>query len=156
MATVRFWQPADVPYLLHMAAETAWQITPEKDRAYTRPEIVRRAAQANLAGCLSTPGGTVLVAEADGRPVGYLLITIQPNDRTGQLQGYLADIYVEPEYRRAKLGLQLHQMAEAYVHRLGIRTVTNWVHTGNEKGLKAAEHFGMRPWAVMMSKELRE
>jgi ribosomal protein S18 acetylase RimI-like enzyme len=154
MATVRFWQPSDLPYLLHMAAETAWQITPADDRARTHPDLIRRSAQANLMGCLSSPGGTAVVAEENGRPVGYLVVTLQPSDRTGEPTGYLADIYVEPAYRRSGLAKELHGIGEAYLKQLGIRTVTNWVHAGNEKGQKAGEHFGLKPWGVMMAKTL--
>src|SRR2546428_2358173 len=154
MATIRFWQPADLPYLLHMAGETAWQITPPGDRARSHPDLIRQAAHQNLAGCLSSPGGTAVVAEENGRPVGYLVVTLQPDDRTGDAHGYLADIHVEPEFRRSRLAKELHQVGEEYLQQLGIRTVTNWVHAGNEKGQKAGEYFGLRPWAVMMAKTI--
>lgn len=154
MATVRFWQPSDLPYLLQMAAETAWQITPPGDQARSHPEIVRRAAQRNLAGSLSTPGGMLLVAEESGRPVGYLLLTLQPSEFTGEMQGYFADVYIDPAHRRSGLAKEMHYRGEEYLQRLGIRTMTNWVHAGNEKGQRTGESFGFFPWGVMMAKEI--
>lgn len=154
MATVRFWQPSDLPYLLQMAAETAWQITPPEDKARSSPELIRQAAHQNLAGCLSSPGGTAVVAEENGRPVGFLVITLQPNERTGEMQGYLADIYVAPSHRRSGVAKELHRLGEGYLQQLGIRSVTNWVHAHNEKGQKAGEYFGLRPWGVMMAKTI--
>jgi RimJ/RimL family protein N-acetyltransferase len=156
LATVRFWQPQDLPHLLQMAAETAWQITPPDDQARSHPALIRQAAQQNLANCLQSPGGTAVVAEENGRPVGYLVITLQPNERTGEPQGYLADIYVEPAHRRGGLAKELHRVGEAYLQQLGITTVTNWVHAGNEKGQKTGESFGLKPWGVMMAKRLRD
>lgn len=154
VATIRFWRPSDLPYLLEMAAETAWQITPPEDRARSSPEFIRRGAHMNLAGCLQSPGGTAVVAEEDGRPVGYLVVMLQPDERTGQMQGYLADIYVEPAYRRSGLAKGLYPLAESYLQQLGIRSATNWVHAGNEKGQKSGEYFGLRPWGVMMAKTI--
>lgn len=154
VATIRFWQPRDLPYLLQMAAETAWQITPPADRAATSPEVIRQAAHQNLGGCLSSPGGTAVVAEENGRPVGFLVITLQPNERTGETQGYFADIYVEPAHRRGGVARGMHNLAEAYLQRLGIKSATNWVHAHNEKGQKTGEKFGLRPWGVMMAKTI--
>lgn len=155
LARIRFFQPWDLPHLLRMAAVTAWEITPEDDRRHTTRERVAQAAQMNVLAVLNSPLGTAVVAEADGRPVGYLLIAIQANDKTGEPQGYMADIYVEPAYRRHGFARQMHDLAEAYLRRIGIRTATNWVHTHNRDGLAASARHGFQPWGFMMAKVLR-
>jgi len=155
LALIRFWQPWDLPHLLRMAAVTAWNITPEDDRQHTTLERVAQAAQMNVLAVLSSPMGTAVVAEEDGRPVGYLLVAIQANDKTGEPQGYMADIYVEPAYRRHGIAKQMHLLAEAYLRQIGIRTITNWVHTHNQNGLAASVRHGFQPWGVMMAKVLR-
>lgn len=154
MATVRFWQPTDLPYLLPMAAEASWQYTPPAERERSTPEFIGQAAHYNLLGCLSSPGGTAVVVEENGRPFGYMVVTLSPNERTGEMQGYLADIYVEPAYRRSGIAKELVRWGEAYLQHLGIRSETNWVHAGNEKSMKAAETLGLKPWAVMMAKTI--
>lgn len=154
VATIRFWHPRDLPHLLQMAAETAWQITPPADRARSSPELIRQAAHHNLAGCLSSPGGTAVVAEEQGRPVGFLVITLQPSERTNEMQGYFADIYVEPAHRRSGVAKGMQDLADAYLQRLGVKSATNWVHAHNERAQQAAERFGLTPWGVMMSKRI--
>lgn len=154
MARIRLWQASDLPHLLRMAAVMAWQITPEDDRRATTPQAVALSAQMSLIGVLRSPGGTAVVAEAEGRPVGFLLIALQPNEKTGEPQGYMADIYVEPSHQRQGLGRQLHLAAEAYLRQMGIRTATNWVHAHNRQGQAASERHGFEVWGMMMAKEL--
>mgnify|MGYP003880784625 FL=1 len=154
MPQVRFWQMADLPWLLEMAAETDWQIMSPTDRAVARPEVVRANAHRNLLATLSSPGGTAIVTEDGGRPVGFLLIGIRPDDRTGEPQGYMADIYLMPEYRGRGLAKQMHELGEEYLRRIGIRRVTNWVHATNPLGQKTSEARGFRVWGVMMEKLL--
>lgn len=154
MAHIRFWQPSDLPELLRMAALTAWEITPADDRAQTSFAAVMARAQNNLLSQLNSPVGTAIVAEQEGRPVGYLLLGLQVNDRTGEQFGYMADIYLEPAFRGAGLTEAMRLAAEAHYTRLGLQRITNWVHGHNRLGLRASERFGFRPWAVMMSRRL--
>lgn len=155
MIRIRFWQPSDLPYIQQMMVETTWSITPEDDKAHTTFGTVAAGAQGNLQGILSSPGGTCVVADLNGKPVGFLLIGLQPNDKTGVPHGYLADIYVEKPYRKSGVARQMHTIGEQYLRSLGIRYATNWVHAHNAGAQKASAQFGIRPWGVMMVKELQ-
>ncbi|HEY3367246.1 MAG TPA: GNAT family N-acetyltransferase [Symbiobacteriaceae bacterium] len=155
MALVRFWQSSDLPYLLHMAAVTAWEIMPPDDRLATTFATVAKNAQNNVTAVLGSPGGTAVVADVGGVPVGYLLVGIQAHDRTGQPQGYMADIYVAPEFRRAGLSKELHLVAEEYLRSIGITRATNWTHAHNSLGLGAGRRHGYDLWGMMMVKHLR-
>ncbi len=154
MVEVRFWRPDDLPWLLHMAAVTDWEIMNPTDRAVARPEVVQANAHRNLMATLNSPGGTSIVAADGGRPVGFLLIGIRPDERTGELQGYMADVYLLPEYRGRGIARRMHEAGEAYLRRLGIRRVTNWVHATNPLGQKQSLAVGFRWWGVMMEKLL--
>ncbi len=154
MPQVRFWRQSDLPDLLHMAAITAWEILNQSDKAVARPDVVYANAQRSLMGSLHSPGGTAIVADEGGRPVGYLLITPRPDERTGEMQGYMADIYILPEFRGRGLARELHRLGEDYLRRMGIRQVTNWVHAENPLGKKASDQRGFRLWGVMMEKRI--
>jgi GNAT superfamily N-acetyltransferase len=156
VAYVRFWRQSDLPGLLRMSAITAWEIMNPSDRAVARQEVVAANAQRSLLACLSSPGGTAVVADEGGEPVGFLLIGIRPEERTGEPQGYLADIYLRPEYRGKGLARELHRLGEAYLRSLGIRQATNWVHATNPLGKKASDQLGFHLWGVMMEKVLQE
>lgn len=155
MPTIRFWQPSDLPYLQRMSALTTWNITPPDDKPKTTFETVAQSAVENLHRVLQSPGGTAVVADESGRPVGYLLIGIQYHDRTGEPYGYMADIYVEPEFRRGGLSKGMHRLGEEYLRRLGIRRATNWTHAHNPLGQRASKHHGFELWGMMMVKHLQ-
>lgn len=155
MPQFRLWEQSDLPRLAEMAAITAWNITPEDDKPYTSQEHVSASAVQNLYGVLGSPGGTAVVADEGGKPVGYLLIAIQHNDMTGEPMGYMADIYVEPAFRRGGVSKELHRVGEEYLRRLGVRKATNWTHAHNQLGQSATAYHGFRPWGVMMVKELQ-
>jgi GNAT superfamily N-acetyltransferase len=152
---VRFWQQSDLPGLLQMAAITAWEIMNPSDKAVARPEVVFANAQSSLIQCLASPGGTAVVADEGGRPVGYLLIVLRPDEKTGEMQGYLADIYIQPQYRGKGLAREFHRLGEDYLRRLGIRKATNWVHATNPLGKKSSQEKGFRLWGVMLEKVLQ-
>ncbi|MFZ5827736.1 MAG: GNAT family N-acetyltransferase [Bacillota bacterium] len=154
MVQVRFWRQSDLPGLAQMAAITAWEIMNPSDKAVARPEVVAANAHKSLIGCLSSPGGTAVVIDDGGRPVGYLLIGLRPDDRTGEMQGYMADIYIYPPYRGKGLAEELHRLGEDYLRRIGIRKATNWVHAQNPLGKKASMQKGFRLWGLMMEKLL--
>jgi ribosomal protein S18 acetylase RimI-like enzyme len=152
---VRFWQQSDLPGLLEMSAITAWEIMNPSDKAVARPEVVFANAQRSLVQCLSSPGGTAVVADEGGLPVGYMLIVLRPDEKTGEMQGYLADIYIKPQYRRQGLAKELHRVGEDYLRQLGIRKATNWVHATNPLGKKSSQEKGFRLWGVMLEKVLQ-
>ncbi|MDF2627142.1 MAG: putative acetyltransferase [Symbiobacteriaceae bacterium] len=155
MVKVRFWQQSDLPELMRMAGVTAWNITPPDDKPHTRFENVAANAQQNLMRVLSAPYGMAVVAEENGQVVGYLLLAVQQNDKTGEPHGYAADIYVEPGNRRGGASRQLHALGEAYLRHLGLQKLTNWTHAHNPLGQKASEKHGFRLHMLMMSKDLR-
>jgi GNAT superfamily N-acetyltransferase len=155
MPRVRFWQPSDLPYLLSMAALTTWNITPEDDRPHTSFEVVARSAHQNMVGVLQSPYGTAIVAEEGGRPVGYLLIGIQLNGRSREPVGYMADIYVEPAFRRSGLSKHFLAIGEEYLRRIGIRKATNWTHAHNPLGQASSNHQGFKLWGLMLAKDLQ-
>jgi GNAT superfamily N-acetyltransferase len=156
MAEVRFWRQEDLPYLRWFAAVNAWQILPPDDRALASIGHVAMAAETNLFEVLRSPGGTALVAEADGRPVGYLLIGINVDPKTGQRSGYMADIYIDPAYRSQGIASRFHQMSEQYLTDMGIRKATLWTHAHNPLGQKSAERQGYRLWGMVMAKILQD
>ena len=60
---------------------------------------------------LSRPGSTVevLLAELDGRAVGFALFLQNFSTFVGRPGLYLEDLFIEPEYRRRGIGLALFQ-----------------------------------------------
>ena len=102
--TIRDYRPADF--------ETLWkmdQVCFVQGISYTRRELAFYIAQKR---------GFTLVAEADGRIVGFVVI-----DRDREGQGHVITIDVLPEARRSGLGSQLMTAAEERLRTLGCSTV---------------------------------
>ncbi len=155
MAQVRFWRQEDLPHLQLFSVINTWEILPPDDQERASIADVARSAETNLHAVLSSPGGAAFVAEDGGRPVGYMLLGIRPAERTGEPAGYLADVYIEPAYRKQGIAGQFHRLSEEYLSQLGIRKASLWIHAHNPPAQKSAERQGYRVRGTMMSKTLR-
>lgn len=151
---IRLWRREDLPKLREFAVTNAMELLSPDDRAHTTPEIVKMAAEHNVTGILSMPGGTAFVADYQGRPVGYCLVSIQQDEKTGESSGYLADCYIEPAFRRTGIAPAFHKVAQAYLNQLGIRKSRLWVHAHNGTSYKSVQRAGFTVKGVMMAKEL--
>lgn len=154
MVQVRYWQPADLPDLERMMVQLALGIAPPEDRAAVGDETLARAAVRGLHTLLRSPGGTAAVAVEGGRPVGFLLACLQQDDRTGEWLGYLADVFVEPEFRGKGVGRTLEQLASSHLRQLGLQKAQVWTHAHNPLGQAAARSYGLQIRGIVLSKEL--
>lgn len=154
MVDVRLFKPSDMPALLQGVAAHTWDILAPEERSGTSPDIVAEGAQANLMAVLQSPGGTAVVADDGGRIVGYLLIGVGPDGVTGEMFGYLADIYLDPAYRGRGIARRMHEIGEGYLVQLGVRKAKLWTHAHNPQGQASAQRNGYKPYGIAMLKEL--
>lgn len=156
MVQLRFGQRSDLPQLMTLAAKNAWSIQPaEEQQNLLRFPAVAEAAHQNLLGMLSTPGGTVFVADAGGQIGGYLLVGIGPDSVTGDPFGYLADVWVHPQLRHHGVGQSLVQAAENYLRRLGVTRAKAWVHAHNTAPQRLLTGLGYQPEGIVMNRNLQ-
>jgi [ribosomal protein S18]-alanine N-acetyltransferase len=101
--------------------------------AYTRPE---------LRHFLLEPSAITIVASADGRIAGFVLVDI---DRKG---GHIITIDVHPDYRRTGLGSKLMQEAEGRLGASGVSEVRLEVAVDNST---AIAFYKRRGYFVMKS-----
>lgn len=84
-----------------------------------------------------------LVAERDGRLVGFCFTVHEPPDG-----GLIYDLYVDPEYRRQGISRQLYLHACAWLKEQGAQWLTLSVYVDNEPAYKAYEQWGFFPYFV--------
>ena len=84
----------------------------------------------------------VIVAEADGRPVGFCIVHIEPA-RSG-CAGYVVTLDVAPEWRRQGVARRMMLDAEATVHGEGCRSMLLHVHTENAEAVRFYERLGFK------------
>lgn len=92
----------------------------------------------------SDGGLTTVVAEADGRTAGFARYGDDPEDADRQV-GYLAALYVHPEFGGAGIGRRLLQHALAEFRLQGRRCATLWVFRENARARGLYSSAGFAP-----------
>jgi GNAT superfamily N-acetyltransferase len=103
--------------------------------------------------------GAMFIAEDAGRAVGWAfayeehgeLFITEPERR----HGFLAEIYVAPDARRAGHGKALIQACEDWSKARGHAVMTIGVLVGNQGAIRAYEGAGYAPYTVLMRRYLR-
>lgn len=146
--------PQEWPWVLARSTETGWAQLPPPLQADGGPQgVVQNVAQM-LAQLLQMPGGQVLVAREGGRPVGYLVVGVVPDEITGQPTGLYCDIYVESPWRGRGVSSLLTGAGDAYCRQLGLRHVRRWVAAHNQSSLRHALADGCQVERVGLIKAL--
>lgn len=96
---------------------------------------------AGVARALAEGRTPLLVAEVDGRVVGY--VNIGPNRDIGG--GHIYAIYVLPEAQSMGLGQALMNAAVAHLRADGHQKIGLWVASANDRTRRFYERFGMAP-----------
>lgn len=103
-------------------------------------------------------GGTVFVAEAGGKIVGFACLWLRnPDDELMNVPGEYAsvsDLVVLPEFRGQRLGYELLRTAEDYARSHGATRLKIGVLARNERARRLYVDFGFEESAVFLTKEL--
>jgi ribosomal protein S18 acetylase RimI-like enzyme len=95
-----------------------------------------------------------LVAEADGKLVGYLLYHSGYDTDKGVRIFYIADLYVKPEYRRRGVGRSLIEELKKISKNMGVKKLFWQVHALNLNARKFYWHIGARYRQDMLEMKL--
>ncbi len=105
---------------------------------------------------LGDPQTHVVVAEDDGRLVGYALavvVDVIPDMFIQENSGFLADIYVDDDYRRQGVGRALVDAVTAWLAGQGVRSFEWYVAEHNAAGRRFWESLGGRRVMIRMRAE---
>jgi ribosomal protein S18 acetylase RimI-like enzyme len=159
---VRDYRPSD------RALVDRWRLDLHASVARTRPEFdqiprmseVRRDVAENLRELRRTKG-FVLIAELDGRPVGYLLAEVKAlpshHDRVmrrPQLAAQINLLYVEPGARRRGVGTALLEHAQRRFRAVGVDNLQLFVAAGNTEARRLYREVGYRELGLHLRKGL--
>ncbi len=89
---------------------------------------------------LAAPGATVIVAEADGKAAGYVLVLYPPRSTLARLYS----IAVAPHIGRRGIGSRLLAAAERAARRRGRTAMRLEVHEHNSRAIARYENSGYR------------
>ena len=146
----------DVPAVLPMVAAIAalhqsWD--PAKFPYKPDPQEMYRGW---LTGRTRDDRSVFLVVEREGRPVGFLVGTVEqeiPIYRVNEY-GFIHDIWVDPAYRNEGLGRQLVVLAIERFRQIGVPQVRADTAAPNEAARGLLASCGMRPSTTEMLVEL--
>ena len=110
----------------------------------------------DLRALLSDRNSHVLLAESDGKAVGYITgkVTVQPR-RVLPRKGVVEDWYVAPEARGAGIGSALLQALEARFTAADCDVIESATWTSNEGARRVHEALGFREIRVIYRKRIR-
>jgi len=157
--TVREALPADRPALVgFMAALQEHERALEPNRV-PGPGMADRHLAALESWAAEHPGGSVLVAELDGRLAGFIVTGVDeelgdyvlPHNR---LVGRLSDLWVEPGARGKGVARALIAAAEERLRAAGIRRAEVTAVQGNGEAQRLYAALGYGPYEVTLAKGL--
>ena len=111
-----------------------------------------------LGNVMKDPDGVVLVAEEDGAAVGYVYAALEPlswKELRGPA-GFIHDIAVDDQARRAGVASRLLESAIAWLKEHGAPRAMLWSAAPNEAAQSLFRRFGFRHTMVEMTLELED
>ena len=99
----------------------------------------------------------VIIAEMDGRPIGFLIASIiepKTGDARQIKQAYLQNIYVEENYREAGVGKELVDSFKDYCRKEGVKRLNVSVLAANKNAAKFYDGIGFKPRSINLFQEL--
>ncbi|MEP7291783.1 MAG: GNAT family N-acetyltransferase [Chloroflexota bacterium] len=144
------------------AVAQLWQALVEYHRKldeslpFAAPQGAKRYAR-RLMDRVDDPMSRVLVAQADGKIVGYVLgvvVDLAPEMFAQEASGFLADIFVEEAYRQAGVGTALVEALAAWFKQKGLRYYEWHVAARNTDSLAFWQNIGGREVMVRMRAEV--
>ena len=105
---------------------------------------------------IANPDALVLVAEDEGRAVGYVYAGVEPFSwkELREACGFVHDLIVAPEARRLGAGEQLLEAATQWLRTKGMPRVILWTAHPNTAAQRLFARAGFRPTMIEMTREL--
>jgi GNAT superfamily N-acetyltransferase len=150
--TVRVALPSDRGFVLAEVVRLAAFGTPP---GRTAGEIVEGEAR-TLRAFFDAPHApeTLLIAEEDGRPAGFIFLEEKQDYFTLKTHGHIGILVVTREAEGRGVAAALMRSAEGWARARGYETLTLGVFEDNRRARTVYEHFGYRPDTVRYLKRL--
>ena len=157
MLTIRRARPGDAQTLGTLgAALMRAHYAFDQQRFLAAGEGAERGYATFLNSQIAEDDAVVLVAEVDGRIVGYVYAGLEPmswKELRGPA-GFIHDVLVEDGGRGSGAGTALIEEAIAWLRDRGAARVMLWTADRNERAQRLFAHLGFRRTMIEMTREL--
>lgn len=128
----------------------------DEQRFFAPPDDAERGYGWFLTSQLDDPDVAILVAEVDGRVVGYVYAGVEPHSwkELREACGFVHDLIVDPDARGHGAGQRLLEAAVAWLKVKGMPRVMLWTAEPNVGAQRLFARHGFRPTMVEMTREL--
>jgi ribosomal protein S18 acetylase RimI-like enzyme len=153
MITLRAATPSDQEFLGRLGGALMRQHHASDPERFIQVEHPEDGYGRFLVSQLSNPDSLVLVAEHEGRVVGYVFADIESTNWM-ELRGpcgVIQDIYVDEPARGLGAGRRLMRTAIEWIHSKGRSQVVLLTKTGNEHARNLFTRLGFRPTMTEMT-----
>lgn len=107
---------------------------------------------------LAAPGTLAILAERDGAPVGYAMVTIRPETRgswsRGEHVGVIQTLSVAPAHQNTGVGSALLEEVRRQLAHAGVTDIELAAVVGGEDALRFYERHGFRPLTTTLATRL--
>jgi ribosomal protein S18 acetylase RimI-like enzyme len=145
----------DFEYFKEVEFQTTWENLPPEDRERFTPDEVRSALEETHEILLARPGNALFIAETEtGQRVGLLWFGGNRNVVTGENEGWIYNVWVEPEFRGRGISVTLMEHGERYAREQGYQILGLMVAVHNTAARRLYEKLSYREGNILMRKRL--
>lgn len=144
----------DAEFFFEMDERTTWESMPRACGTNWERERVREALCATHRLMLQVPGNTFFIAEVESTRAGLLWFGPKRNLITGEDEGWIWNVTVEPQFRGRGLAKALMNHAETHARALGYRFVGLCVATHNDRARALYQRLGYEEHTLTLRKPL--
>jgi len=105
---------------------------------------------------MSSKKARVFVAEADGKVIGHLMVSVKklPPVYTIDKEAYVDELFVKPAFRGKGVGAALLREAQKWAKNRGLRELSLTANVKNARAQEVYHEFGFRDLTVKLVKFL--
>jgi ribosomal protein S18 acetylase RimI-like enzyme len=145
----------DLDYFKEVEFQTTWENLPPEDQERFTPDQVRAALEETHEILLARPGNALFIAETeDGANAGLLWFGENRNVVTGEKEGWIYNVWVEPRFRGRGISVVLMEHGERHARERGDRILGLMVAVHNTAARRLYEKLAYREGNILMRKRL--
>ena len=152
---IRIGDDGDRAFFLEIEEQTTWENLPHDKRDMERAHLSEKLRE-TLETMLAAPENVLFIADniQNGEKMGLLWLGTRFNAITGELEAWIYNLTVLPQFQGCGVGKKLMEHAETYARDNGFEVIGLAVATHNERAQKLYARLNYQASNILMRKPL--